>query len=308
MTDNKSNDSRRKLLKSIAAGSGAVVAGKSLPESWSKPIVDSVLLPVHAETTSTGSNTESTCTAVDDEFTPTDILGGDGSVPAPGVLANDSCTQVVSNTDPVLVQHGPVNSLTVNADGSFDYQVEDENTIFTFTYTTESGATATVTVNHDMGAHHCLAHDTLILTPGNRHRSIDSLKIGDIVTAYESGKASILTVVTKVVTEHIRSDFYTINGDLRITDDHPVLVARGHSLVWCRVDNLVVGDRIRSLNGFVQIASLDYHNQPLETVYVETHRGNFIALAGSDHYVVKSAYAQSSEQLQKGEEKAFVMT
>ena len=47
----KSNDSRRKLLKSIAAGSGAVVAGKSLPESWSKPIVDSVLLPAHAGTT-----------------------------------------------------------------------------------------------------------------------------------------------------------------------------------------------------------------------------------------------------------------
>ena len=51
MTDKKSNDSRRKLLKSIAAGSGAVVAGKSLPESWTKPIVDSVMLPAHAETT-----------------------------------------------------------------------------------------------------------------------------------------------------------------------------------------------------------------------------------------------------------------
>ncbi len=33
MTDKKSNDSRRKLLKSIAAGSGAVVAGKSLPDA-----------------------------------------------------------------------------------------------------------------------------------------------------------------------------------------------------------------------------------------------------------------------------------
>lgn len=50
MTDKKSNDSRRKLLKSIAASSGAVVAGKSLPESWTKPIVDSVLLPAHAAT------------------------------------------------------------------------------------------------------------------------------------------------------------------------------------------------------------------------------------------------------------------
>ncbi len=50
MTDKKSNDSRRKLLKSIAAGSGALVAGKSLPKSWSKPVINTVLLPAHAET------------------------------------------------------------------------------------------------------------------------------------------------------------------------------------------------------------------------------------------------------------------
>ena len=50
MKDKKSIESRRKLLKSIAAGSGAIVAGKSLPDSWSKPIVDSVMLPAHAQT------------------------------------------------------------------------------------------------------------------------------------------------------------------------------------------------------------------------------------------------------------------
>jgi hypothetical protein len=51
MSEKKSNDSRRKLLKSIAVGSGAVVAGKSMPESWSKPVVNAVMLPAHAETT-----------------------------------------------------------------------------------------------------------------------------------------------------------------------------------------------------------------------------------------------------------------
>ena len=45
-----SDKSRRKLLKSIAAGSGAVIAGKSLPDSWSRPVVDSVMLPAHAQT------------------------------------------------------------------------------------------------------------------------------------------------------------------------------------------------------------------------------------------------------------------
>jgi hypothetical protein len=51
MTEKKeSSNSRRKLLKSLATGSGAVIAGKSLPNSWARPVVDSVLLPAHART------------------------------------------------------------------------------------------------------------------------------------------------------------------------------------------------------------------------------------------------------------------
>ena len=151
----------------------------------------------------------------------------------------------------------------------------------------------------------CLAHGTHVLTPGNSYRAVDSLQIGDLVTALDHDGTSIFSVVTKVITHHMRSDSYTINGDLRITDDHPVLVARGQSLVWCRVDGLKVGDHIRSLNDFVEIITLDHHSQPLETVYLETQCGNFIAMAGSDHYVVKSNYAEGSERLQEGEEQAF---
>jgi hypothetical protein len=50
-----SNESRRKILKSIAAGSGAVIAGKSLPDQWTKPIVDAALLPAHAQTSGCSS-------------------------------------------------------------------------------------------------------------------------------------------------------------------------------------------------------------------------------------------------------------
>ncbi|MFW2440978.1 MAG: hypothetical protein ACN4GR_16600 [Arenicellales bacterium] len=49
MTDKKSSESRRRLLKSISTGGGAIVVGKSLPESWSRPVVDSVMLPAHAQ-------------------------------------------------------------------------------------------------------------------------------------------------------------------------------------------------------------------------------------------------------------------
>jgi hypothetical protein len=50
MTDEKIGENRRKLLKSIAIGSGVIVAGRSLPESWSRPVVGSVMLPAHAAT------------------------------------------------------------------------------------------------------------------------------------------------------------------------------------------------------------------------------------------------------------------
>ncbi len=52
MTDKKNMtaENRRNLLKTIAAGSGAIITGKALPDSWARPVIDSVLLPAHAQT------------------------------------------------------------------------------------------------------------------------------------------------------------------------------------------------------------------------------------------------------------------
>jgi len=55
--DAKSSPARRKLLKSLAASGGAVVAAKSIPGQWIEPVVDSVLLPRQARTTPTRSGT-----------------------------------------------------------------------------------------------------------------------------------------------------------------------------------------------------------------------------------------------------------
>jgi len=50
MTDkNKTAENRRKLLKTVAAGGGAIIAGRTLPEKWGRPVVDSVMLPAHAQ-------------------------------------------------------------------------------------------------------------------------------------------------------------------------------------------------------------------------------------------------------------------
>ena len=50
MTDKKSSGNRRKLLKKMVIGGATIAAGKSLPSEWTKPVVDSVVLPVHAQT------------------------------------------------------------------------------------------------------------------------------------------------------------------------------------------------------------------------------------------------------------------
>jgi hypothetical protein len=44
-------DSRRKILKTLAAGSGVLAAGANLPEKWGRPTVTSIVLPAHAQTT-----------------------------------------------------------------------------------------------------------------------------------------------------------------------------------------------------------------------------------------------------------------
>lgn len=51
---NKITKSRRQLLKASVVGTGAFVAGKSLPDQWSRPLVESVTLPAHAQTSLAG--------------------------------------------------------------------------------------------------------------------------------------------------------------------------------------------------------------------------------------------------------------
>ena len=63
---NKSNDSRRRLLKSITIGTSAIYAGNALPNKWAKPIVDSVVLPAHGQTTGCPSCTGPETSASDE--------------------------------------------------------------------------------------------------------------------------------------------------------------------------------------------------------------------------------------------------
>lgn len=48
--DDTRNLARRKILRTLVAGGGALTAAKITPEQWTKPVVEAVMLPSHAAT------------------------------------------------------------------------------------------------------------------------------------------------------------------------------------------------------------------------------------------------------------------
>ena len=101
MKNKKSNKSRRKLLKSLAAGSSAIVVSKSLPGSWSKPVVDSVILPAHAQTTGCCDIAGTYCWS--DQYSSLEItVNADGSIMA-AYTRNQPDQDPVSNNTPSSV-------------------------------------------------------------------------------------------------------------------------------------------------------------------------------------------------------------
>ncbi|MGB5706480.1 MAG: hypothetical protein WBM41_06580 [Arenicellales bacterium] len=52
--DSTRNLARRKILRTLVVGGGALTAAKVTPEQWTKPVVEAVVLPSHATTSVIG--------------------------------------------------------------------------------------------------------------------------------------------------------------------------------------------------------------------------------------------------------------
>ena len=51
VTDERVNESRRAALRKILIGGGAITGAKFLPDEWTKPIVNAIVVPAHAQST-----------------------------------------------------------------------------------------------------------------------------------------------------------------------------------------------------------------------------------------------------------------
>ena len=124
----------------------------------------------------------------------------------------------------------------------------------------------------DMAAPICLTEDMKVKLNGVVD-FVTNVKVGDIVDS---------TVVTEVLHKHMREGYYKVNGELKITNDHPVL-ANGS---WKRTEDLVLGDYINN----VEVISLEYVEQVTPTVYIGTADDRYNVYTKGEVYTVHGQY------------------
>lgn len=57
---NTDSSDRRAALKKLLIGAGVVTGAHVLPEEWTKPVVNSIVVPVHAQTSGTTTSSPTT--------------------------------------------------------------------------------------------------------------------------------------------------------------------------------------------------------------------------------------------------------
>jgi hypothetical protein len=108
---------------------------------------------------------------------------------------------------------------------------------------------------------------------------VTNIKVGDIIDNYK---------VKEVLHKHMRSGYYAINNELKITNDHPVL-ANG---TWTRPEDLVVGD---SING-IPVASLEYVERMTPTVSIVIDGESFDVHTENNIYTVHGRYREVRQE------------
>ena len=124
----------------------------------------------------------------------------------------------------------------------------------------------------------CLLEDMKVMLNG-RISQVTNVKVGDTVSY---GK------VIEVMHKHMRDNYYIINNELKITNDHPVLV-NGN---WKRAESVCVGDYINN----IKVESIEHVNKLVPTVYIGTDTMSYDVYCGNNVYTVHGHYKQRLQQ------------
>lgn len=159
------------------------------------------------------------------------------------------------------------------------------------------------------GSATCILEGSLVVDGCGRKMPIEGIEIGDVVGCLrERAGVVVTTVVSDVLKQHLRDHYFVINGELRITNDHPVLamIAVGHE--WVRTEDLVVGNTIKTADGVVDVTSVERVDEAGMTVYLATEARNFLVAGGNRVYVVHGDYRDSTATLTPASRRAQLET
>lgn len=142
-SDATSSENRRDTLKTLISGAGmAVVGSQALPDRWLKPVVSSIVLPAHAQT----SPTEPAGSAFEcqiDEFNMSPVESSEYSISANATTETLGATAVFILRNPGAELEGDSSDLT------FQGMVEGNAIAFSSAFATEH--TAELQLDLDIG-------------------------------------------------------------------------------------------------------------------------------------------------------------
>ena len=129
----------------------------------------------------------------------------------------------------------------------------------------------------DGGDWECLTYNMKVMLENNILINVNKLKLGDKIMN-NSGS----TIIQELIFNHMREGYYIINGELEITNDHPIL-ANG---VWKRTEDLLIGDDI---NG-IRVDTKQYISKTTKTVSIVTQSDDYNVYCNENLYTVHGRY------------------
>lgn len=115
----------------------------------------------------------------------------------------------------------------------------------------------------------CLHYDMLVELLNGQKVNVDKVNIGDLIKTNDG-----YSRVSKVIRNHIRSGYYIIENDLKITNDHPIKI-NGQ---WIKAEDYQ--------------GNKEYIEGKIPTVYIETETGEYLTFANGKSWTVSGNYGQ----------------
>ncbi|OGZ58432.1 MAG: hypothetical protein A3B96_04280 [Candidatus Spechtbacteria bacterium RIFCSPHIGHO2_02_FULL_43_15b] len=109
----------------------------------------------------------------------------------------------------------------------------------------------------------CFTRGTPVLMEGGNLKSIEEVRVGDVVLTFEGENSKkLVPAIVQGVSSHTVDAFLVINGSLEVTHEHRLFV-NGN---WEYAGNVKLGDRLRDAGGKSQIISSIMEKQAQNTV------------------------------------------